>query len=162
MAERKESLSPKDHLQELFTLSKEMWEIGSTRSALMNVVFEFQRTSQHLEEIDRVEMGTDILEMCLAEDVPHMADGWCDTLCEQNKKLDQALPVVARCFASLVELYTATCRIPAAKSAIELAIKACDNQDQAELYKAQLSEMIFLQGDFDDLGHEADLEANND
>ena len=162
LAERKESLSPKEHLQELFTLSKEMWEIGSARSALMNVVFEYQRSSQHLDEIDRVEMGTEILEMCLAEDLPNMADGWCDTLYEQNKKLDQTLPVVSRCFASLVELYAATCRIPAAKSVIEVAIEACNSPEQANLYRAQLSEMKFLQGDLENASHVDNVEPNDD
>lgn len=162
LAKRKESLSPMEYLQELFTLSKEMWEIGSTRSALMNVVFEYQRSIQHLEEIDRVEMGTDILEMCLAEDLPHMADGWCDTLCEQNKKLDQALPVVSRCYASLFELYSATCNIPAAKSVIESAIEACNNQEKVDLYRVQLSEINFLQGDLENGDHVDPVEPNDD
>ena len=128
----------------------------------MNVVFEYQRSSQHLDEIDRVEMGTEILEMCLAEDLPNMADGWCDALCEQNKKLDQTLPLVSRCFASLVELYAATCRIPAAKSVIEVAIEACNSPEQANLYRAQLSEMNFLQGDLVNVGHVDAVEPNDD
>lgn len=162
LREQKEKMSPSEYLLDLFDVSKDLWSIGSKRSAVTTVVFEFERSCNHLETEERVTMGTELLEMCLEEDLPEFAKGWCIALQESARSLDPSLPAAYDCFKVISEWFIAQCNYDQAVNAIEEARKVSPNASEIALLGAKLSEIQFLQGELHAVLGELETGQTND
>jgi hypothetical protein len=144
---QKQTLSPKDYLLKLVEVSNDLWRIGSKRSAIMAVVGEFERSNQHLDVPERVQVGTRLLEMCLEDDLPEIAKGWGITLQESVRTLDRTHPAVYPCFKAISEWFTALCGYEEAKAAIEEAINSATDGAEVTMLNARRKEIEYLRGE---------------
>ncbi|MEQ1906744.1 MAG: hypothetical protein ABL888_21360 [Pirellulaceae bacterium] len=146
LREQKKGLSPKDYLLKLVEVSNDLWTIGSKRSAIMTLVFEFERSNQHLDVVKRIEVGTRLMEMCLADDLSDLANGWGIVLQESVRTLDRAHPAVFPCLRTIADWSIALCS-EEAKAAIAEAIAAATDVAEVVLLDAKRNEVEFLQGE---------------
>ena len=147
LQQQKNVLASDEYLLKLFDISNDLWTIGSRRSAIMTFVFEFGQSCQSLETAKRLEIGTRLLEMCLEDDLPELANGWGRMLHESARTLPSDHPRVFLCFRTIVDWYIALCGYVQAKAAIIEALSASPNDTENLLLNAKLSEIEFLQGE---------------
>jgi hypothetical protein len=147
LREQEKELSPQDYLLKLVEVSNDLWTIGSKRSAIMTLVFEFGRSNQHLDVVKRIEVGTRLMEMCLEDDLPNLAKGWGIVLQESVRTLDPVHPAVFPCLRAIADWFIALCGYEEAKAAIAEAIAAATDDSEVALLNARLSEVEFLQGE---------------
>ncbi len=147
LTDQKEQLLPKEFLLKLVNVAEDFWTIGSKRSAIMTVVFEFERSNQHLEVVERVEIGTRLLEMCLEEGLPDMAKGWAAILRENVRTLDSDHPSAFPCLRMIAEWFISLCAYDEAKQTLSEAIAIAPDGEQVALLQAKSGEIDFLQGE---------------
>jgi len=147
LQQQKNVLASDEYLLKLFDISNDLWTIDSRRSAIMTFVFEFGQSCQSLETAKRLEIGTRLLEMCLEDDLPELANGWGKMLHESARTLPSDHPRVFLCFRTIVDWYIALCGYVQVKAAIIEALSASPNDTENLLLKAKLSEIEFLQGE---------------
>ena len=147
LREQKEELSPKDYLLQLAGVSDDMWTIGSKRSAIMTLVFEFEKSGQHLDVTDRVRIGTRLMSMCLEDDLPELAKGWGITLQESVRTLEKTHPAVFPCLKTIADWFIALCGYEEAKAAIAEAIEAATDDAGIAMLNARQKEIELLQGE---------------
>jgi hypothetical protein len=147
LLEEKKECSPADYLLQLVEVSNDLWTIGSKRSAIMALVFEFGRSNQHLDLEKRIEIGTRLMEMCLEDGQPDLAKGWGIALQEGVRTLDRAHPLVFPCLRTIADWFIALCGYEEAKAAIAEAIKAATDDAEVAVLDARRKEIEFLQGE---------------
>ncbi len=162
LREQKKDLSPKDYLLKLVEVSNDLWTIGSKRSAIMTLVFEFRRSNQHLDVVKRIEVGTRLMEMCLEGELPGLAKGWGIVLQESVRTLDPAHPAVFPCLRTIADWFIALCGYEEAKAAIAEAIAAATDDAKVALLNARRSEIEFLQGEIRAVIGESGKDAQDD
>lgn len=148
LQELKTELSPKNYLLKLVEVSNDLWTIGSKRSAIMTLVFEFDRSNQHLDVVNRIRIGTRLMEMCLEDGLANLAKGWGIVLQESVRTLDSTHPVVYPCLRTIVDWFIALCGYEEANAAIAEAIAATTDQTEVELLNAKRNEIEYLRGNF--------------
>lgn len=144
---RKNSISPDDYIRELAGLSKELWDIGSHRSAWMALCFEFERTYATLSISKRIDVGADLLRMVIDDDDAGSAKSWIPqfiTDVESLPPLDRRKQSALR---TIAEWFLDVCGYDEAITAFEKAIAHCTESDEAARLEAELFEMHFLQGE---------------
>ncbi|MDA1231201.1 MAG: HD domain-containing protein [Planctomycetota bacterium] len=162
LREQKEELPPKDYLLKLVEVSNDLWTIGSKRSAVMTLVFEFGKSNQHLDVVKRIEVGTRLMEMCLEDDLPDLAKGWGIVLQETVRTLDAAHPAVFPCLRTIADWFIALCGYEEAKAAIAEAIAAATDGAEVALLNAKRNEVDFLQGELRAVEGETEKDAQDD
>ncbi|QDV45295.1 hypothetical protein Enr13x_51710 [Stieleria neptunia] len=162
LREKKSSMSPGEYLKGLSDLSNELWEIGSKRSAIMNLVFEFDRSNQQLATAQRMEIGTRLLEMCLEEGSPNLVKGWVPALLETARNLDQSHRYLFPCLRAIANWFVASCDYASAKQVFSEAIKATTDQDEILLLNAICRELDFANGELGSIIGTSELESLND
>lgn len=143
---QKVELSPNDYLLKLVEISNDLWKIGSKRSAIMTLVFEFDRSNQHLDVVKRIEVGTRLMEMCLENDLADLAAGWGIVLQENVRTLDRSNPAVFPCLRAIANWFIALCSYDQAMKAISEALEAASHVSDVTLLNAKRREIQFLQG----------------
>lgn len=144
---QKEVLSPQDYLLKLVEVSNDLWTIGSKRSAIMTLVFDFGKNCQHLVACKRIEVGTRLMEMCLEEGIPELANGWGIVLQQNVRTLDPNHPAVFPCLRTIADWFIALCGYDEAKAAIAQAIASAPDDANIALLNAKRCEIEFLQGE---------------
>ncbi len=147
LIEQKRVLKPNEYLLKLVDVSEELWTIGSKRSAIMTLVFEFDSSNQHLDVIKRIEIGTRLMEMCLEDDLPDLVKGWGLALQESVRTLSRNHAVVFPCLRAIANWFIALCAYPQAMDAIAEAIAATTDATELMLLEAKRKEIAFLQGE---------------
>ncbi|TWT55485.1 HD domain-containing protein [Allorhodopirellula solitaria] len=147
LRQKEKELSPEDFLLKLVEVSNDLWAIGSKRSAIFTLVFEFGRKSQHLDAAKRLEIGTRLMQMCLEDGMPELAKGWGIVLQQDAKSLPPTDPAVFPCLRTITDWFIALCGYDEAKVAIAEAIACAPNDNETELLVAKRSGVDFLQGE---------------
>lgn len=142
----KESKLPDEVLEERFKISNEMWSIGSKRSAIMSLVYEYQRDAKHLNEDNRIKIGTRLLEMILQEGVLSLANNWIldlQQLCQQDSEKTKEK---TRCLLLISDWFERRGAYEQALQSINSTIERMDDETSKKKLHAKISELHFLQG----------------
>lgn len=144
--EQKDKIPPVEYLLETSKIAEELWNIGSRRSAVFALVFEYERSSQHLTDSQRIDIGTRLLEMVLADGTLELAQGWILRLCDDASELSADDPRAFRSLSLIAEWFAKRCAYDKAVETINHAIASVKNEDATTELRATLKELHFLQG----------------
>ena len=75
----------------------------SQRSAWMALSGEFSRNSQHLDKEERVDIGTRLLEMMIADGEPEMGRDWVQSLAQDAESLQDDDARKGRCLRGVAD-----------------------------------------------------------
>ena len=144
---KKETLPSEQYFDSLLEISRSLRDIGSRRSAWAVINFEFAGLREQLSVPRRIAVGTELLEMLIADEQCDMANSWitqtlddCSQLPPNSPDKQKFLSVAAR--ALLLE-----CSYDKSQAAFADAIAACTVDSDTAQLRAELSEMHLLQGE---------------
>jgi hypothetical protein len=145
--DQKTSLSAEDYIDELAKIARDLWDVGSHRSAWMTLAFEFERAYQKLSVVKRVENGSFLLGMLVNDDEPEIARGWVQQLAIDVEAISAGDPRRSRSQQLIAEWYLQMCGYDEAVRAFERAIANSTTPEERASLKSQLWEMHYLQGE---------------
>lgn len=147
LRQKRDDVTPSAYLVELSKIADEMWHIGSKRSAVFALVFEYERYSEQLADAQRVEIGARLLEMILEDGTLLLARGWVARLADDARALKSGDPRMSRCLSMVAEWFARRYAYDQAVVAFQQAIECTDDECKCAGLRASLKELHFLQGE---------------
>ncbi len=150
LRETKASMPVDQYLTELAQLSRDLWNIGSRRSAWMCLNGPFQEGYGALTAAQRVAIGCQLLEMVIEDGAPDAVKQCVGQLQEEIRCLSAAdAERKAPAQELLAEWLFQECAYREAVDAFTLAREYASGTERAATIDARLRELHYLQGDLE-------------
>jgi hypothetical protein len=147
---QKESLPPREYLEQLAQIAFDLWDVGSRRSAWMALYTAYPNSRSALEQKQRVEIGTRLLEMLIAEGQPDMVRSWIGSFSEEVEALPEGTPYRDNAQRAIAEWCYHMGNTDDARPRFEALMANEQDARQRNLLKARLKEIQLLLGETTD------------
>lgn len=144
---KKDTLPPEQYIDSLLEVARSLRDIGSKRSAWAVLDFEFARLREQLSVPRRIAIGTELLEMLIADEECSTANSWINQTLDDCSQLPSHSPDKQRFLSMSARALLLECSYDKSQVVFADAIANCTEDSDSAQLRAELSEMHLLQGE---------------